>query len=82
MLMADPVFIEQFRHFFSNHVPIVRHGHQRYFFPLGGRRFWLFRCWLIHRVSIHHPPVRVGYSKASRSDFSLKGCAQDVQVTK
>lgn len=86
VLMAHAILIEQLFHLLRNHIPIVRNGNERDFFPglrlvlrLRRRLFWF----VTHCSSIHHPDEgRADYSKASSEDFSGKVLLQLSQVTK
>ena len=84
--MGHPVFIEQLRHFFGDHIAVVRNGNQRDFFPglrlVRLRRIRLF--WLLsHGCSIHQGNRQKGsYSKASSEDCCGKVFLQLLQVKK
>ena len=90
VLVRHPIFVEQFFHFFGNHVAIVRDGNKRDFFSglgsgfrFGGLRRWLLFWLVAHGHSIHDRDIeKATYSKASSEDCSGNALLQFRQVTK
>lgn len=86
MLVLHFIFIEELRHFLSQHIPVIRNRDDRdRFLGLGvrlrlrvGRRLALVR--VTHTHSIHQ--YRRRYSNDSNDDFSVKGCPHALHVTK
>lgn len=87
VLVGDFVFLEQFGHFFGDHVAIIGDGDDRELFSRLGLLFrrrlvGLFGC-VSHRVTIHQGHWGVlSYSNASSDDFSGNCRLHPRQVTK